>query len=173
MTRGNVQTQTKSFPTGNWTPGVSVTGRNVTNYTIGNWYLIQQYNVQVEGQIVYVIAFLWRLKQKVPTPGIEPGTFRSSVWRSPNWAIAADNGACHNGWITNRIACPGTVTWYASNQHYSTHTPMLVRPIAWQHSKCHTCKTTTPTGFEPVRAKPNGLAGRRLNHSAKASLIEY
>ena len=30
-------------------------------------------------------------------------------------------------------------------------------------------KTTTPTGFEPVRAKPNGLAGRRLNHSAKAS----
>ena len=32
-----------------------------------------------------------------------------------------------------------------------------------------TWKRTTPTGFEPVRAKPNGLAGRRLNHSAKAS----
>ncbi len=27
---------------------------------------------------------------KVPWPGIEPGTFRSSVWRSPNWAIAAN-----------------------------------------------------------------------------------
>ena len=27
----------------------------------------------------------------------------------------------------------------------------------------------TPTGFEPVRAEPNGLAGRRLNHSAKVS----
>ena len=28
-------------------------------------------------------------KKKLPPPGIEPGTFRSSVWRSPNWAIAA------------------------------------------------------------------------------------
>ena len=29
--------------------------------------------------------------QKImPRPGIEPGTFRSSVWRSPNWAIGAD-----------------------------------------------------------------------------------
>ena len=28
----------------------------------------------------------------------------------------------------------------------------------------------TPTGFEPVRAEPNGLAGRRLNHSAKVSI---
>ena len=27
----------------------------------------------------------------------------------------------------------------------------------------------TPVGFEPTRAKPNGLAGRRLNHSAKVS----
>ena len=26
---------------------------------------------------------------KLPRPGIEPGTFRSSVWRSPNWAISA------------------------------------------------------------------------------------
>ncbi len=32
----------------------------------------------------------------------------------------------------------------------------------------HNCKTT-PEGFEPSRAKPNGLAGRRLNHSAKVS----
>ena len=31
-------------------------------------------------------------------------------------------------------------------------------------------KITTPVGFEPTRAKPNGLAGRRLNHSAKVSL---
>ena len=29
---------------------------------------------------------------------------------------------------------------------------------------------TTPAGFEPARAEPNGLAGRRLNHSAKVSL---
>ena len=27
--------------------------------------------------------------KKLPRPGIEPGTFKSSVWRSPNWAIAA------------------------------------------------------------------------------------
>ena len=29
---------------------------------------------------------------------------------------------------------------------------------------------TTPVGFEPTRAEPTGLAGRRLNHSAKVSL---
>ena len=28
---------------------------------------------------------------------------------------------------------------------------------------------TTPEGFEPSRAEPIGLAGRRLNHSAKVS----
>ena len=28
----------------------------------------------------------------------------------------------------------------------------------------------TPVGFEPTRAEPTGLAGRRLNHSAKASM---
>ena len=27
-------------------------------------------------------------------------------------------------------------------------------------------------GFEPTRAKPNGLAGRRLNHSAKVSYLK-
>ena len=32
-------------------------------------------------------------------------------------------------------------------------------------------KITTPVGFEPTRAKPNGLAGRRLNHSAKVSFV--
>ena len=31
----------------------------------------------------------WRSRKDLPRPGIEPGTFRSSVWRSPNWAIAA------------------------------------------------------------------------------------
>ena len=28
---------------------------------------------------------------------------------------------------------------------------------------------TTPMGFEPTRAEHNGLAGRRLNHSATVS----
>ena len=28
-------------------------------------------------------------RQKVPRAGLEPATFRSSVWRSPNWAIWA------------------------------------------------------------------------------------
>ena len=31
----------------------------------------------------------------VPTLGIKPRTFRSSVWRSPNWAIAATFRLCH------------------------------------------------------------------------------
>jgi hypothetical protein len=29
----------------------------------------------------------------------------------------------------------------------------------------------TTEGFEPSRAKPNGLAGHRLNHSAKSSTV--
>ena len=32
-------------------------------------------------------------------------------------------------------------------------------------------KLSTPAGFEPARAEPNSLAGCRLNHSAKVSLI--
>ena len=31
-------------------------------------------------------------------------------------------------------------------------------------------QSTTPVGFEPTRGDPIGLAGRRLNHSAKVSL---
>ena len=30
---------------------------------------------------------------------------------------------------------------------------------------------TTPVGFEPTRGDPIGLAGRRLNRSAKVSLM--
>ena len=33
-------------------------------------------------------------------------------------------------------------------------------------------KCPTPVGFEPTRGDPIGLAGRRLNHSAKVSLDE-
>ena len=32
------------------------------------------------------------------------------------------------------------------------------------------CAKTTPVGFEPTRGDPIGLAGRRLNRSAKVSL---
>ena len=32
---------------------------------------------------------VWRKTKDLPRTGIEPVTFRSSVWRSPNWAIAA------------------------------------------------------------------------------------
>ena len=41
----------------------------------------------------------------MPRPGIEPGTFRSSVWRSPNWAIAA----CKNVYSSKRAF---RVIWY-------------------------------------------------------------
>ena len=33
--------------------------------------------------------------------------------------------------------------------------------------------TATPVGFEPTRGDPIGLAGRRLNHSAKVSLHTF
>ena len=37
---------------------------------------------------------------------------------------------------------------------------------AWQRKICH----TTPVGFELTRGDPIGLAGRRLNRSAKVSM---
>ena len=43
-----------------------------------------------------------RIAKLMPRPGIEPGTFRSSVWRSPNWAIAAVESIlkmCYGGLI--------------------------------------------------------------------------
>ena len=43
-----------------------------------------------------------------------------------------------------------------------------------KHAACKECTCrlqhkTTPVGFEPTRGDPIGLAGRRLNHSAKVS----
>ena len=32
------------------------------------------------------------IQSSIKLSGIEPGTFRSSVWRSPNWAISASDG---------------------------------------------------------------------------------
>ena len=31
------------------------------------------------------------IQSSIKLSGIEPGTFRSSVWRSPNWAISASD----------------------------------------------------------------------------------
>lgn len=42
--------------------------------------------------IVRVCTYVQKLlllSYHMPSPGIEPGTFRSSVWRSPSWAIKA------------------------------------------------------------------------------------
>ena len=43
---------------------------------------------------------------------------------------------------------------------------------AHRHRRCQSNATPkpTPVGFEPTRGDPIGLAGRRLNHSAKVSL---
>ena len=45
---------------------------------------------------------------------------------------------------------------------------VVTRPkfVPWKDTKA---VKATPVGFEPTRAEPTGLAGRRLNHSAKAS----
>ena len=42
-------------------------------------------------------------------------------------------------------------------------------PVQAKKRKASNCKPT-PVGFEPTRGDPIGLAGRRLNHSAKVSL---
>ena len=53
-----------------------------------------------------------------------------------------------------------------TNTFFSLPTLSLVKKVVRRKNK------TTPEGFEPSRAKPNGLAGRRLNHSAKVSSYE-
>ena len=56
--------------------------------------------------------------------------------------------------------------------HTHTHTrtaAMSTRDLAAPDAQSSESKTT-PVGFEPTRGDPIGLAGRRLNHSAKVSL---
>ena len=50
----------------------------------GIWTRIAGFRVRSANQLHHKT---W--SAKMPPPGIEPGTFRSSVWRSPNWAKAA------------------------------------------------------------------------------------
>ena len=42
--------------------------------------------------------------------------------------------------------------------------------LAHTRENARKSEKTTPVGFEPTRGDPIGLAGRRLNHSAKVSL---
>ena len=65
------------------------------NKYIKTQWLVQKIFLKFDAFIVYF------KKKKLPRPGIiqsstklfgiEPGTFRSSVWRSPNWAISASD----------------------------------------------------------------------------------
>ena len=48
---------------------------------------------------------------------------------------------------------------------------MLPAPINPQRLNPSQKPQTTPVGFEPTRGDPIGLAGRRLNRSAKVSLM--
>ena len=50
-------------------------------------------------------------------------------------------------------------------RHHVANLCLLVVPADLQHR-------TTPVGFEPTQGDPIGLAGRRLNHSAKVSLLK-
>ena len=68
-------------------PGFSTFHRMVENrcyQTLTGVFLLFVLNVWFKYRISCIIVFI-----KLPRPGIEPGTFRSSVWRSPNWAISA------------------------------------------------------------------------------------
>ena len=48
-------------------------------------------------------------------------------------------------------------------------TPMMARI---KFGRCKTVKAT-PVGFEPTQGDPIGLAGRRLSHSAKVSMMHH
>ena len=45
----------------------------------------------------------------------------------------------------------------------------IFRPFIQRQDSPTPIFKTTPVGFEPTRGDPIGLAGRRLNHSAKVS----
>ena len=68
----------------------------------------------------------------------------------------------------------GRVVYGASLRHWSLRRRGFKSRLS--HTRTRTAKEkkyffcSTPTGFEPVRAEPNSLAGYRLNHSAKVSL---
>ena len=79
--------------TGIWTQGLPHAKQMWYHYTMCPW--------EEEVQEVILVSLpraifrrslcqgCHRHKERMPRPGIEPGTFRSSVRRSPNWAIAA------------------------------------------------------------------------------------
>ena len=53
---------------------------------------------------------------------------------------------------------------------------MRLRALQWPVRslavrRLHHERKSTPVGFEPTRGDPIGLAGRRLNRSAKVSLV--
>ena len=62
-----------------------------------------------------------------------------------------------------------TVRCWGENCHRSQGSWFDDRGSGQKHLPQHAMLTATPMGFEPTRAEPIGLAGRRLNHSAKVS----
>ena len=61
---------------------------------------------------------------------------------------------------TEDLEVPGSIPGHGKFSHF------VLRETS---TRLDFAKTSTPVGFEPTRAEPTGLAGRRLNHSAKVS----
>ena len=103
----------------------------------------------------------------MPPPGIEPGTFRSSVWRSPNWAIEANrddvghsslNCATGGGKKKRNEVLPGlepgskdseslVITNYTTRPPSApggtrTPDPGLIRPMLYQTELPERCAST-------------------------------
>ena len=138
--------------------------------------------------------------KKLPRPGIEPGTFRSSVWRSPNWAIAALQVCYLSTQITERaIPSQQPPQTMVERRCAATHHPS---PSGWQRclqrtGDCralwaHSCVQKKKLGCRALRCfsgcpchaewrrwgsspRPHGMApwATALDRSATLSLLRH
>ena len=95
-----------------------------------------------------------------------------SVW---SWARSPQGASDASLRSTLRVSA-GPEAWaiHCTPSEASTPLPPLQRPRRWATvlgSPCRHQSKSTPVGFEPTRGDPIGLAGRRLNRSAKVSLV--
>ena len=73
-------------------------------------------------------------------------------------------------WVQEAVWSSGMILAVARGPGFnSRNSPLLVFKL----DNIMPDSTTTPVGFEPTRGDPIGLAGRRLNRSAKVSLAGH
>ena len=88
-----------------------------------------------------------------PLPQLRPKRILS-------WALLDHSFHCSHFGSRYKLGCCGNASLFP---RVESSPPLAFRIL----------RKTTPVGFKPMRGDPIGLAGRRLNRSAKVSLVRF